>query len=1410
MPFWDEDKVDFGPVPEPLVQPPPVMPTSMFARGLQATSIGSIFSREDLGIDNHLEYGYDVTREPMFERYPWALAGIRNSRLAAARINQILREEENNAAYEAAGFVGKLAYIVGQSTDPLTWFPAIRAVRGAEGVYSLARSGLYGAGAVGSGALVTEAVLQSNMQTRTAEESIINIGAGVVLGGLLGTAGANVLKKGERAAALAAIRRIVPEAEEVIDPITGRISRSVGADEPITTLPREAYEPAGVAARFVDRITRFLQPSSQGAASSIPFSRQVDAMMVRDAVMKNAHFEGLATAPGGALEDRFIFQLHATINEAIGALRSAFAESKGMTREKFYEAVGTALSNEDKGINAHVTKAAQAMRVQLEKIATEAEARGLMTRPKELPGGQKSYFPRMYSALKIAAQEDKFKAAIRPSVTQMMIQAEREAMERTANKIKQLEEDAADLRLPLESRADTIASLEEARKQLRAEAGAELTEAFENLRALLAERRFAAKYGGRTETKIDRFGNRQILDDVADINKKIVAHREKFGEKLAEFNKKMARLDERERTIEGITGKELRANEIRNKLADIEESVSNQMNRLIKQAMKIEREFDRLSPEKQDAAIESLSSLLDSVVASSEKAHLKTLQLTDSIDKKLAKAYEDIAKAGGPAPPQRPNLAKFYSPEGAAFFGQKTPEVRMTGDGGASFNPQNLINLKNIAQKLEDELMPIRKKLEIIGEEQEKRYLRQEALQKKLEDAEAFDAEEAIDTVRVILGDLKDEVSQFTINKGMKAQRLEENLQALDPKHNEFLAMEKLKRAEQVQREFDDIWRGPVTLNDRIEELVSHFFNKTSTSDYYKDRSLIPYFNNEIEIGPLQGRRLTVNDEVIKEFVIKDAEEVFRHYARQMWGEMELSGVASRLGDPFGDPNLVWVMNRLKEESDAIAQRIIDVPGVRAGVRDEAAVIKDIRNVIGKKVKGKTVDEVRENALLTLRKDEMADKNRFEFYRDHFRGNYKMEDKMSITGRMATGARMMAYIMKGGAFGVANMQDVFKPAMTHGLMKYFNEGVGPLLRDLKGLGGAARESKAAGLGTNRVSLHKLNALTDFTDPHAQGTAIERLLQNGVVLANKWNLINWVQDFGEMAASNLMQTKILNAALRGTDQPMMMQLGLTKELQERIAAHAKQWAKVEDGVMVANTDNWIDIRTGELDKEAVNAYRTALHSSVSSQMTVPGIGDRPQWAHSNAGALVFLFRNFALAANRAILIRGLQEEPAAIVRLMVGMATLGMMTKTFQAYYGGQDAWEKFLDRLDKDGPQWLVAEGLDQSGLFTLPFEGSRIAEGVAVGATGHMWNPLKQALMGFPGDTPTRRPGDPAIEAAGPVFSLGDDYIQGVRALIKWSEGKTLTKSEGRAMARTLPYNTFFGMKDLTQILNDDHWMVR
>lgn len=1128
---------------------------------------------------------------------------------------------------------------------------------------------------------------------------------------------------------------------------------SVGAEAVAHAPPREEMNVAGVLANAWDKATAFLTPGSRLGRSVAKVARWGGELLADRAVATEMTRAGRTFGPSA--ERRFKTEYISATRDWLTGYRDAYTESwkagDNLTRQQFGEAVADAMRAGDAPTgNPHIDRAVAASRAYTDKIAQRAAEEGIIDLPEKLKGAH-GWFHRDYNTRKLRAERGKFEESIRPFLNDLIVEAHAVDKVDTLAKMAQMKAEADALELPREGRPAALAQLEQKVSDFIRD-NPELDAALQNVQDL------------QTALEIQKeTGNIAKVKEL----KNAIAERMQATPELKQFSQSLRNFRKIRNAILKTERRDSLADEIRDKLADTEEKMESGLVKLVDEWKKLEKELASVDEE---GAAEKLSKFKDRFASAAQRletSEKQTKGLLDKVDKEI-ESYNEKAKK----------------------IDQSTP--------GAL---QKIKALQDEAARVEAELAPTRKILQAKHEEQRKLAASMNLLAQNIERAELFDPAYAKQQIDEAFRILKAEGAGRAWGVADRAQRLQEKLARLDPEEIKAAAAQKRVKAQELEDKFLTKWETKRLVDDPLgdapnfdnllKETVDDVYGNVSQQFPKEKDEIRPGLLKMITRGPLKDRTLPIPDEILKPWLNNDAEQVLRHWGRVVVGETELAALDRRMGGD-GDPNLPRMQELLKNDYEEMQRGIV-----------AAQSVEEIKNVTGPQRLPKNLEAARSKALDRLDKSFQSDSNDLLALRDMLRGTYLIEENMSDWGRVARALNMFNFARLGGGFGISSIGDVFRGAFALGIGKYVdamnalrNTEVSPALR---------KEIQATSLASNSALHYKTASLGEMMDPLSNETGLEKLLRNAAQFTGKWSGLNLLQDWAETVTGLRLNDMILSGEI---EAGVAARAGLNAEGLRRIHEQFAQFGKNEDGVHIANTELWTD-------KEAVMLFRNAVGKATQEIAVSPGIAEVPLMAHTPLGSLFFLFKRFNLASQQRVLMKGLQGDPQAFVSTIVGLTAIGMMVSWMKAVGRGNEGYEKWKQ---KDFLEW-VEEGLDNSGVFTLAFEASNVVEKATLAMMGGKtaFNPLKEALTLGSYSPAKRFPDDFWAEIGGPSIGLASDVLSaagtagrvGGRAL--GMDLPDTTMGERRRAMAVLPFVSSFPiLKDMTQVLNDDHPWIR
>lgn len=1378
----------------------------------QDNTVGSLLSRRDLGVDNFDDGEFnpkEYLKEHPMPGYEHVIYDVLNRRRADAVREQIEMEQRDRETLAASGFMGTMAQIAAGIIDVPTLIPGTVAVRAAGGGFSVARSVIAGGLSAGAGQAVTEGLLQSTQQTRSAEESLINVGGAVVLGSLLGAGVAAALSKSDRIAmekAIGAVSDIqagrVPNAP-VANALDGP-GASVGAarvDEPdLTNIPRlrSELEVEGTAAGAVAKLTRAFNPVLRSAYRYAASARQLGNQVFESTIYRALHSAGDTT--GVSAETAMRTRVTALQAEALSASESAYRAMRdagvSMAKHQFYEEVGRAMRRGDASDNPHIAQAAAAYRKGFDTFTQDALKLGLLD-PEDLNvNTAASYFSRIYNRDRLLASEPEFLEIIG------RYYAER-AQRSYADDAAALAEHRSRYRQRLD---DLLLTGEERRARVRevTAAGGVVDQQFSHVLDIaddISEATARMRAASGEEKVRIRAEIRQLY--------------ERGGDDLKQYMKSRGELRSRRRllTTANPDAQAAKAERLQERIMEVQEQAERSVKAYARRARNILNKIASDPVGRADELVDSTRfqiKQLQELIARSE-AQVNKLSAGDVVE--AAKLGELDPGADFDAAVARA-LAEGASPE----------EARRAGTRAADETTKWIKQSINATSRVQSQLQRLERLAERLGRREDMATAQREFVKTLDETADMIAREQA----------------ERSIQRGKATARLEERAAKLSPEEVAKNAEAKKAEFERILRAYEDRFDakwGPkraagLEKNERYDFEAA---GRDTAKDIYdkitgkvQQRDDVPSFLTAIERGPFKDRVFNVPDELLegRGWLKDDVREVFNRHSRTVAGEIELTRRFGR-----GD---------MRDQIAAVAREYTEL----RGRVDAAGSVDEINAVLGHQQFGRRTDleTAKRKAQQMLSADEAGAVDDLKAGRDMLRGTYGAGENSTNFASVTRSLLHLNYLRSMGGVLLSNLSDFVRPAMVHGLGPYMTavtQGLAQMFGGGAGAKLAMAEARKAGLMSERVLNSLMASNGDIGDPFVtKGSAIERLLQRGTSYASRWNGINLFTDWQQGIASISSQHRILEAALgnsgagtfvHGDGTRLLRMLGVDANVQTDIARYYARHGREIDGVKVANTDEWLRAANATGDAQeiaraerAVRTYREAVNMDVNSIVSRRGLGDAPLWAQTPLGKLVTQFSGYAMGAHSRVMLRGLQENQARMVGGLVAMTAIGALTSYMTAWRGGRERFEKYVEQTSKN-PAILIGEGLDRSGFFPLLFDAANRLERVS-GAIGYdyRFNPVKSPIAalgvaagaeGSPLGIASTRASDSAAAfgaIGGPTVGLVDSAIAAGRVAADLSSGKSPPKRDINQMLSAVPGQSYYGVREILQLLTKNSPYVR
>lgn len=487
--------------------------------------------------------------------------------------------------------------------------------------------------------------------------------------------------------------------------------------------------------------------------------------------------------------------------------------------------------------------------------------------------------------------------------------------------------------------------------------------------------------------------------------------------------------------------------------------------------------------------------------------------------------------------------------------------------------------------------------------------------------------------------------------------------------------------------------------------------------------------------SPIMSRRLDIPDEMVKEFIVTNMDELSQRYVFRMGSHLEMAR-------EFGDHHMTTWFDEFEERALAAIDTMEDVGQVE-------------RMVDEMRLQRKAVSDVRDKVLGVFGISQNPD---------------------AWTER---GARFLmnwsALTMMGKAWQDALM-DFGRVIQSEGLARSF----GSLWRMMAGADRVAYqagkvEAEQAGLAADLVNAQRMMAIADLGNGAFHKTAFEAGVAKMVPTMFILNGLSLWTDVVKRFSATLIQSRIIEDSIRwadGTIDDQAKRRLARAGVDERLARQfAEQWytagQQKHGSLYLASTMSWTD---PELQRQ----FRAILANDVDAAVITPGAADRPNFLSGPMAAMIFQYKGFSISATQRILMSGLQQRDKLFLQGVASMVAIAWLVESsFRSH-----EW-------DRPPVHEQLYNAVERSGVGGIFLDMNQILETASGGELG-----IRPSL----GMDPILREPSPAQRLgalAGPAAS------QWSQAFWAFTSDEATTNQQAKALRYLLPFNNLWLVGD-------------
>lgn len=1234
-----------------------------------------------------IDQTYNVYQDPDFadlvKKDPERWETVYNRKAAEVVRSNIQRETKDEATLKASGWVPWLSSeAVATLTDPSILVPGGAMVRSGRIGFDILKSSAAIGIASGIGTAVQEAGLQATQETRTAKTSAMNVGGSVILGGIIGGLGSKFFSKGEWDAVSRQLETDladdVPNPEALTQTIVQRM-QSAGAAASDNINLEDLGIGGSKAAELVARATAAarINPGVQTMLSPSKRVREVYAKMVDNPIMTRMNMEGKTL--GADVENLVKLYERGAVASWLKSSRALYRDARknGFTGTigEFNTAVARAgrRGDIDEGGNEFVTRAAQEARSKVfDPLLERAKRSGLLPEDVKVTTAA-SYVTRLWNRQRLMGEETRFRDIARRYFSEQLDQALlRQEERKIGNKVVDtmfVDDRYNKAFTRLQNVEDRLAARQKTRDAMLGRVRGEESRRFDILKDRAPKEVVTALREAQAgDSLVKAVKEARTAENVRLAKTPVLTIlKRRGGVRIgSSLDANLRAMGVTPKTVPGLFKKEGgrgSADNIVGSEFELFDSLPTDANGYVDENALMDAIRAEVSGNALRSAAEETQLSNADALGANVSEWLKSVGIDENAT--IREIREIMAEK------LRPEKVLDDVDSRIARLNQEIEDFDKATDGLRNERLVSEAQAKNVAKELQDLEDEINANVDQVKQSPAIKRMVDYARSRRDYGKARYDqtrikartdAIKRVDAEGRLTPELEAELNVLA----KEAKEVEVRLakaNATSEKLKPFLP----KQKEEIPEFVDEGDRA-----DYIEEIVSSVFNNLTG----KGAADVPEWIVPVKRGPLKDRVFNIADEQVEDFLENDAELILRRYARTMAAEVELT-------DRFGRADM-------QEQLDEIVREYAEL---RKGAKSAADLEK-------------------------LNEAEKRDLGNLKAFRDMIRGTYRAADEGSSWSAITRAALTWNYIRMMGGVTLTSITDAASVLGKFGMRATLTEPAKMFAAKLKGnkaLRISMEDARELGVVTERVLQSRLANLAELQDPYRYGSTFERFLSNTSNVFTKATGLGYWNDglrsiVGVMTQNRLMKNifgaldettgRIDFAKIHPAEKAHLASLGIDENMAARIADQQRKFGMIEDGIYGPNATQWED-------DLAARTWAAALNKAADMTVIMKGVADNPLWMKSNVGKLFFQFKSFMLASHQRVLIAGLQQRQHRLAEQLIFGTTLGMLISYLKYVERGDfDEAERLLEN-----PGLWIANGVDRSGVLSIPFEISNTVE---------------------------------------------------------------------------------------------------
>lgn len=417
--------------------------------------------------------------------------------------------------------------------------------------------------------------------------------------------------------------------------------------------------------------------------------------------------------------------------------------------------------------------------------------------------------------------------------------------------------------------------------------------------------------------------------------------------------------------------------------------------------------------------------------------------------------------------------------------------------------------------------------------------------------------------------------------------------------------------------------------------------------------------------GPLAYRNFMIPDELVKDYLDRDARQVTQHFMHSVVPDVLMT-------ERFGDVNMKDAFDNLRQEHEKLA---LAAPDEASRVKLKAQYDEAVTDLAG--------------------------------VRDRIKGVYAFSSDamMQKTGRIISNIKKYNTTTNLGGSALSSLPDMAGTILLHGFPSTIKNGWTPYIKMLSGNGAeweAAKEQfHALGLACETQLATRFHEMQDIASAYRPTGKFSRVIDSAAETFHVASGLTLWTDVNKTVAGMTAQAealKAIKAVVEGNATQRQITRLATNNVDQEMAHRIWQNFNAPGGGKVVGTSHF-PITEAWTDGAARDTYNGLIARDMDISVVTPG-QEKPLWLSKPITSLIGEYKSFVAGSTERLLMTSLQQADFNTLQGIIASVGLGMMAAK---------AYSMVTGFPEPTTPQGWLKEGIHRSGIDGWFGEGNAI-----------------------------------------------------------------------------------------------------